>query len=151
MKVNSKPGFPCRVSLTDAEIGETVILVNFEHQGADTPYRSSHAIFVRENAEQSFPGIGIVPKLFAHRTISVRAFDDRHCMLDAEIAPGSHLDELIATMFEDAGVAYLHLHNAQRGCFMASVTRADDDHPELSGSLPFDGGGRFAGDIVDYP
>jgi len=124
MKVDSKPGYPCRVSLADAEIGETVILVNFEHQTADTPFRSSHAIFVRENAQQSFPGIGVVPKLFAHRTISARAFDGGHRMRDATISPGSQLEATITAMFLDTGVAYLHLHNAQRGCFMASVTRS---------------------------
>ena len=46
------PGFPCRVSLRDADPGETVLLVHFEHQPADTPYRAGHAIYVREGAGQ---------------------------------------------------------------------------------------------------
>jgi len=124
MTVDSKPGYPCRVSLADAEIGETVILLNFEHQRADTPYRSAHAIFVREGAEQACPGIGVVPEMFEKRTISVRAFDDLHNMLDATITPGTQLGDSMVSMFKNADVAYLHLHNAQRGCFMASVTRA---------------------------
>src|SRR5206468_11556117 len=32
--VDAKPGFPCRVSLEDAELGERVILVPFVHQPA---------------------------------------------------------------------------------------------------------------------
>ena len=36
---DTKPGFPCRVSLEDAEPGERVILVPFVHQPADSPYR----------------------------------------------------------------------------------------------------------------
>jgi len=55
MIADAKPGYPCRVSLADAEIGETMILVNFEHQSADSPFRATHAIFVRENAEQGSP------------------------------------------------------------------------------------------------
>ncbi len=47
MVVDTRPGFPCRVSLADAEIGETVILVNFQHQPADSPFQAAHAILVR--------------------------------------------------------------------------------------------------------
>ena len=30
----NKPGYPCRVTLEDAEPGETLILLNYEHQAA---------------------------------------------------------------------------------------------------------------------
>ena len=48
MRVTDKPGFPCRISLRDAEVGDTVLLLNYEHLNAATPYRASHAIFVGE-------------------------------------------------------------------------------------------------------
>ncbi len=124
MIVDSKPGYPCRVSLADAEIGETVILVNFEHQSADSPFKAAHAIFVRENAEQAFPDIGMVPELFETRLISIRAFDGKHYMVDADVVDGSRLIESIPTILQDTRVAYLHLHNAKLGCFAARVTRA---------------------------
>ncbi|MGH8193450.1 MAG: DUF1203 domain-containing protein [Woeseiaceae bacterium] len=121
--VDSKPGFPCRVSLLDAEPGETVLLLNFEHQPAHSPYRARHAIFVRENAEQAFPDIGSVPEVLASRLISVRAFDERHFMVQADVVDGSDLCDSITGMLGDRKVAYLHLHNAKPGCFAASVTR----------------------------
>jgi hypothetical protein len=124
MVVDSKPGFPCRVSLADAEPGETVVLLNFEHQPAHSPYRARHAIFVRENAEQAFPDIGSVPEVLASRLISVRAFDERHYMVKADVVDGSDLSDSITGMLRDRKVAYLHLHNARPGCFAASVTRA---------------------------
>lgn len=124
MTVDSKPGYPCRVSLVDAEIGETVILVNYQHLAADTPYRSAHAVFARQHAKQAFPAVDAVPDLFAGSTISVRAFDNGDYMVDAAITPGSQLAATITAMFLDTRVDYLHLHNAQRGCFMASVARA---------------------------
>ena len=124
MIVDSKPGYPCRVSLADAEIGETVILVNFEHQSADSPFKASHAIFVRENAKQAFPDIGMVPEVFETRLISIRAFDGKHYMVDADVVDGSRLSESIPTILQDTRVAYLHLHNAKLGCFVARVTRA---------------------------
>jgi len=40
---DTMPGFPCRVTLKDAEPGERVLLINYVHQPADTPYRASHA------------------------------------------------------------------------------------------------------------
>jgi len=47
MVVDSNPGFPCRVSLEEADIGETVLLVNFQHQPGDSPYRSIVACHLR--------------------------------------------------------------------------------------------------------
>ena len=121
---NAKPGFPCRVSLADAEPGETMILVNFEHQPRNSPYHASHAIFVRENAEQAFPKVGEVPELFTSRLVSVRAFDGRHYMIAADVVEGSALGDAIPEMLRNPHVSYLHLHNAKPGCFAASVTRA---------------------------
>lgn len=124
MVADSKPGFPCRVSLKDAEPGETVLLLNFEHQLAVSAYRSSHAIFVREHAEQAFPAVSEVPEVLASRLISIRAFDDAHDMVNADVIEGTELGEAIMGMLRDRKVAYLHLHNAKPGCYAARVTRA---------------------------
>jgi len=123
MVIASKPGAPCRVSLADAEPGETVVLVNFEHQPANSPYRASHAIFIRENAQQAFPEPGEVPEVLSSRLISLRAFDGKHYMIGADVVEGSKLHEAIPAMLRNPEVSYLHLHNAKPGCFAASVTR----------------------------
>jgi len=124
MIADIKPGYPCRVSLTDAEVGETVMLVNYVHQPADSPFQSAHAIFIRENAKQAYPEIGIVPEMFADRLISIRAFDNRHFIVDADVINGSRLSESIPAILKDSKVEYLHLHNAKLGCYLARVTRA---------------------------
>jgi hypothetical protein len=124
MVVDASAGYPCRVSLDDAEIGETVILVNYQHQPGDSPYQSTHAIFVRENVTQAFPRQGEVPESLTTRLISVRAFDDRHYMVNADVVDGTDLGKVIPAMFEDSNVAYLHLHNARPGCYAARATRA---------------------------
>lgn len=123
MVVDAKPGYPCRVSLVDAEVGETVLLINFEHQPGDTPFRASHAIFVREHAERAFPAVGEVPEMLTSRLISIRAFDKRHCMVAADVVDGALLPKAIPAMLDDSEVDYLHLHNAKMGCFVAKVTR----------------------------
>lgn len=124
MVVDSNPGYPCRVSLQDAEIGETVLLMNYEHQAMPTPYRSSHAIFVRERADQAMPAPGEVPSMFRHRLLSVRAFDSTGRIVDADVIDGKNLESLIDRMLENDAADYLHIHNARLGCYAALVERA---------------------------
>ncbi len=50
---DNKPGYPDRLEMRDAEPGETLLLLNHISQPANTPYRASHAIFVREGASQT--------------------------------------------------------------------------------------------------
>lgn len=121
--VDVNPGYPCRVSLVDAKVGETVLLVNYQHQPAKSPFQAAHAIYVRENAKQAFPRPGTVPKLLLNRLISVRAFDERHLITNADVVKGVCLHDAIPAMMNDSNVAYLHLHNAMLGCFLARVTR----------------------------
>ncbi len=123
MFVDSNPGYPCRVSLQDAEIGETVLLMNYEHQTLPTPYRSCHAIFVRENATQAVPDKNEVPEFFRHRLLSVRAFDSSGMMIDADVIDGESLEQLIQRMLKSNYAEFLHVHNAKPGCYAALVER----------------------------
>ncbi|PVB60051.1 DUF1203 domain-containing protein [Labrenzia sp. 011] len=120
----SDGSFPCRVSLADATAGERVFLLNFEHQPHGTPYRASHAIFVRENAQESRPEPGVIPQSIASRLLSVRAFNRQHEIIDADVVEGTHAAELISAFFANPDTGYIHLHFARRGCFAAKVTRA---------------------------
>ncbi len=124
MIADAKPGYPCRVTLEDAEPGDAVLLVNHEHLPVDTPYRSRHAIFVADGAEQAARYEGAIPEQLRVRLLSVRAFDADDMMIDAEVLEGSGLEAEIARMFADPRAAYLHVHNARRGCFAARVDRA---------------------------
>ena len=124
MIADSKLGFPCRISLAEADIGDTVILVNHQHQPNATPYRASHAIFVRKNVTQAKLRPDELPEVLKMRLLSVRAFNNTHNMIDADIAEGADVEKIIRRMFENPDVDYLHLHNAKQGCFAASVSRA---------------------------
>jgi len=124
MTVDSNPGYPCRVSLQDAEIGEEVLLLNYEHQPLPTPYRSSHAIFVREFATQVQPDKNEVPRFLRHRLLSVRAFDSSGTMIDADVIDGENLESLIQRMLENSSAEFLHIHNAKPGCYVALVERS---------------------------
>jgi hypothetical protein len=119
----TKPGYPCRVSLADAEIGDELLLLPFEHQPASSPYKSSGPIFVRKAAVQAHVEPGVVPDYVRTRLISVRAYDTQHLMSDALVCAGSDAAAAIQKMFSRDDVAYIHLHNANRGCFSCAVNR----------------------------
>jgi len=124
VRVADAPGFPCRVSLRDAPVGARMLLMNFEHQPANTPYRSRHAIFVEDGAEEAHPGVNEVPEVLASRTLSVRAFDEVGQMLDAAVVNGREAGPTFERLLGVPGSAYLHVHNAGRGCYAARVERA---------------------------
>lgn len=119
----SKPGYPCRVSLADAEIGEELLLLSFEHQPARSPYKSAGPIFVRKAAVQATLEPGMIPDYVRLRLMSVRAYDSSHLMTDAVVCAGRDAASAIQNLFSSNEVAYIHLHNANRGCFSCAVNR----------------------------
>jgi hypothetical protein len=123
MTVDKKPGYPCRVSLMDGAIGETVILTHFKHHDVESPYQSAGPIFVREGAQTDMPEANHIPAMFHHRQLSVRAYDNAAMLIRAKVVEGQALEETIRQLFADDGVAYLQLHNAGPGCFNCSVVR----------------------------
>ena len=124
MTVDSHPGFPCRVSLMDAAVGESVILTHFEHHQADSPYRATGPIFVRETAQTAQPQVNEIPLMFHHRLLSVRAYDETAMMKGARVVEGRNLASTIREFFADGSISYLQIHNAAPGCFNCLVRRA---------------------------
>jgi len=122
---DAEPGYPCRISLEDAPKGSRVLLVNFNHHPSDSPYRSSHAIYVNPEAVQARPKPGVVPSSISSRLISWRAFNAKGLMVDADVLDGKLLASRLTDVFSNKDVEYVHLHNARPGCYAARVTRKD--------------------------
>lgn len=122
--VDEHPGYPCRVSLMDAPVGERVILTHFQHHDANSPYQSSGPIFVRETAQTAKPKVNEIPVMFHHRLLSVRAYDESAMMKGARVVEGRALEDTIRDFFEKTTISYLHIHNAAPGCFNCLVQRA---------------------------
>jgi hypothetical protein len=118
-----EPGYPCRVSLSDSNPGDELILLNYEHHAADSPYRMRFAIFVRQG-DETFDAIDTVPDQLRTRTLAVRAFDAGAMMIGHDLVDGKELEVAIALLFADARAAYLHIHFASPGCYAARVDRA---------------------------
>lgn len=124
VKATSKPGFPCRVSLVDAEPNEELLLLPFEHQPENSPYRSSGPIYVRSRGAQRTLKVGEIPDYVSRRQISLRAYDRSHMIIAAEVCAGAGVGSEIERQFGNSLVSYIHLHNAKRGCFSCLVRRA---------------------------
>jgi len=116
-------GFPCRVTLEDAEIGDEVILVNHAHMTKSSPYYASHAIYVRKDAAPKTPPAGDIPAMLARRTLSVRGFDNEGFIREAAIVEGTALGPQLDAIFANPEIEFADLHFAQRGCFAARATR----------------------------
>ncbi len=120
----ARPGYPDRVELVDVAVGAPLLLLNYLHQPGPGPYRSSHAIFVREGAKTAFDAIDRVPEVFRPRMLSVRAFDASHGMRAAALVDGKTVEGTLAELLGDPAHAYLQVHYAVRGCYAARVERA---------------------------
>lgn len=118
----SKPGFPCRVTLEDAEIGETVLLFNHVSNDVAGPFRSSFAIYVRDGA-QAARYRDSLPPVFSTRTISLRGFDAEGDLKAAELVAGEGIDPAIRAMLDRPEIAFINAHNAAAGCFAAKIVR----------------------------
>ena len=122
-RVDAKPGFPCRITLADAEPGEDVLLVNFEHLPVGNPYRSRYAVYVREGAAAPAEYRNEVPDQLASRLLSVRRFGADDMLIAGEVVEGTELDPLLRTWLADPATGFIHVHNAKPGCFAAEVRR----------------------------
>lgn len=120
----SSPTFPCRVSLTDRAIGETVLLLNHVSHDVANPYRASHAIFVTEGEEEAAEYVDQVPPVFEKRVLSLRGFDAAGMMADAVLTQPGEADAGIRKLFANPDIVSIHAHNATRGCFSAKIERA---------------------------
>ena len=116
------PGTPCRVSLTDSQPGDELLLVNYEHHPVDSPYRMRFAIYVRKG-EETYDAVDRVPEQLRLRTLAVRAFDANAMMVGRELVDGAELEGAIERLFADPSASYLHIHFAAPGCYAARVER----------------------------
>src|SRR6185369_12499845 len=117
------PTFPCRVSLTDRDIGESVLLLNHVSHEVANPYRASHAIFVTEGADGPAEYVDQVPPVFETRVLSLRGFDKDGMMAEAILTQPGEADAGIRQLFANPEIETIHAHNATRGCFSAKIER----------------------------
>ena len=123
-RVDAPSCFPDRIEMRDLEVGETALLLHYEHHRADSPFRASHAIFVREGATQPYDVVDTVPEVMHRRLLSLRAFDGAGDMIDADVVDGPEAEGLIARLLANPDTQFIHAHYAKRGCYAGLIRRA---------------------------
>ncbi len=123
MQADGKPGYPCRITLQDAEPGESLLLLPWTHLDVHTPYRASGPIFVRESATETGVFQKTIPEQQRTRLLSVRAYDATGWMLGADVVEGNVLEACIERFFANPQADFLHAHNARQGCYACRVDR----------------------------
>ena len=124
MIVDTKPGFPCRVSLEDANLKEEVILFTYAHHKVKTPYRSSGPVYVRKHATRADLKINEIPSMLNHRLLSLRIYDKYGMMIDAKTIMGNELQNEIKLILKNSNANYIQVHNASPGCYNCQINRA---------------------------
>lgn len=114
---------PDRIELRDAEPGEAVLLLNHAYLDLPSPYRGTHAIFVREGATVRHDAVDVVPDCLRRRLLSLRGFDDAGMMIDADVVDGTAIESLIERLFANDAVRFIQAHHARRGCYAARIER----------------------------
>lgn len=121
---HESPGYPCRVSLADADVGDELILMNHAHLPVASAYRSSYAIYVRKDVTQAHPAVGEIPEVLSRRLLAVRGFGSDDFIRDGDVVEGTDLGPAIEALFANPEVAYVQIYNAKHGCFAATAHRA---------------------------
>ncbi len=116
-------GYPCRVSLTDSQQGDELLLVNYEHHAVASPYRMRFAVYVRRG-EETYDQVDQVPQQLRCRTLAARSFDSQAMMIGWDLVDGRELEGAIERLFADPRAAYIHIHFAAPGCYAARAERA---------------------------
>ncbi len=117
-------GYPDRIEMCEAATGESLRLLNHVCQPAETPYYATHAIYVRENAVQAYDRINEVPPVMRTRLLSLRAYNRKGMIIGTEVVHGMETEDAIERLFSDENTAYIHAHNAGRGCYSGRIDRA---------------------------
>lgn len=123
VRADSTPGYPCRVSLEDASVGQELLLLPYAHVVGPSPYQATGPIFVRRGAQRKILEPGEVPPSITRRLVSLRAYDAAGMMIDADVCEGEAVATRIDRFFTNANARFIHLHNARPGCFACRVER----------------------------
>jgi hypothetical protein len=115
--------YPDRITMRDAEVGESLLLLNHQHQPAQSPYQSSHAVFVLEGADEMYSAVDEIPPVMIHRLLSLRGFNAADKIADGRVVAGADADATIRDMLRNDDILYIHAHNAGRGCYSGLIER----------------------------
>ena len=113
----------CRACLRLTEPGEGCILLSYSPFTSDQPYAEVGPIFIHERECRPYEDDREYPVEFPREAVVLRAYDERDEIEDAELVGKQPVEHVIARLFENPRVSYLHARNSTWGCFMFRIDR----------------------------
>jgi hypothetical protein len=124
IRVDDSPGYPCRVCLRDAAVGDEVFLIAHRASPVEHPHSVVGPVYIHAHACAPWAAAGSLPPVVRTRRLAVRAYDSGGDLIACELAEGAAVEAAITRLFEDSRAAALHLHFARAGCFACRLERA---------------------------
>jgi hypothetical protein len=124
IRVDESPGYPCRVCLREAAVGDEVFLIAHRASPVEHPHSVVGPVYVHAHACVPWAAAGSLPPIVSTRSMALRAYDAAGDLVACDLAEGPQLDAAIARLFEDSRAAAVHLHFARAGCFACRLERS---------------------------
>jgi hypothetical protein len=120
---------PCRQCLKPFDIGkESRILFAYQPVKAKHAYAQVGPVYIHSNECHSYPDIHEFPREIKYNRkdfpITLRCYDNAERMIHAELVGDRQIEDVIEKLFENPQISFLHTRNAEYGCFIAKIERA---------------------------
>jgi len=119
--VVSDGSYPCRRCLTRAAAGEHMLLLSYDPFTQHSPYAGPGPVYIHTEPCQRHRGAaGAMPAQVAGSLLSLRGYDERAMLVDADVVEAAQACARVRTLLDD-GAAFVHVHFARPGCFAFRV------------------------------
>jgi len=122
---------PCRVSLKPFVKGQDIRLL-FSHSPftIDNAYNQPGPVFINKEAVKAYDDVHrFPPEIKADKKsfpLTLIGYNTSQMMVSTQLVGDNDVDEMIDAIFDNhPEVAYLHARNAQAGCFICKIERAE--------------------------
>jgi hypothetical protein len=117
-------GSPCRHCLRDASPGERLALFAYRPFESSGAYAEVGPIFVHADGCAPYAEPNRYPQGFAHRRLLFRAYNGDGAIEDALLQGERDPQAVIAELFSNPLVRFVHARNVAYGCYMFRIDRA---------------------------
>lgn len=117
-------GKPCRHCLQAGAAGDGMILASYSPFTKTGPYAEIGPIYIHAQACPSYAERDSFPADFAPKRFVLRKYDAEHNNLGGELIGERSPESVIAQLFSDSKVAYLHARFFGAGCYAFRIDRA---------------------------
>jgi len=115
---------PCRSCLQTFRTGEEKrILFTYNPFAGLDPYPSPGPIFIHENDCSAYDARGF-PNALRELPLILEGMGRGRWLITREQVVRNNVDEVIGRLFALPAVEYIHVRNAEAGCFIAHIERA---------------------------